>query len=170
MGQEIDRDVFAADDFRRFGRDLRRETEIVRDMFQRQAFSETGYSLGFEIEAWLLDHNYYPQPINEAFLTAMHHPLVVPELSRFNIELNATPASLAHGVFSRMATELEALWDACERVAHGLDTNIVAIGTLPVIRDEDLSLDNISPLKRYYALNHEVLRRRDGRAVRLSIS
>jgi hypothetical protein len=94
----------------------------------------------------------------------------VPELSRFNVELNCTPAALEGDVFSRMAAELSQLWDRCERVAHTLDGNIVMIGTLPVIRDQDLTLANLSPLKRYYALNHEVLRRRNGRPVRISIA
>ena len=44
------------------------------------------------------------------------------------------------------------------------------IGTLPTIRDEDLTLANMSPLNRYYALNNEVLRRRGGRPLRVDIS
>ena len=43
------------------------------------------------------------------------------------------------------------------------------IGTLPTIREEDLTLDNISPLNRYYALNAEVLRRRGGTPLRIDI-
>ena len=39
------------------------------------------------------------------------------------------------------------------------------IGTLPTIRDEDLTLANMSPLNRYYALNSEVLRMRGGRLI-----
>ena len=110
MGQEIDRADFAPADFDRFAARLAEETALARDLFATSAFSEAGYSLGYEIEAWLLDHAYYPNPVNEAFLSAMHHPLVVPELSRFNVELNSLPVPLAAGVFSRMAADLSDLW------------------------------------------------------------
>ncbi len=170
MGEEIKSASFAPADFDRFGKRLHQETAIAREMFASNAFSEQGYSLGFEIEAWLLDHGFFPNPVNEAFLKAMHHPLVVPELSRFNVELNCTPAPVVGDVFSRMAGELTDLWGKCEAVAHGLDANIVMIGTLPVIRDADLSLSNLSPLKRYAALNHEVLRRRGGHDIHIAIS
>jgi hypothetical protein len=170
VGEEIKSASFAPADFDRFEKRLRQETATARAMFDNKVFSESGYSLGFEIEAWLLDHGFFPNPVNEAFLAAIRHPLVVPELSRFNVELNCTPEPLAGDVFTRMTRELTDLWARCEEVAHGLDTNIVMIGTLPVIRDEDLRLENISPLKRYYALNHEVLRRRGGRGIKVAIS
>ena len=41
--------------------------------------------------------------------------------------------------------------------------------TLPTIHDEDLTLANMSPLNRFYALNHEVLRQCRGRALRVDI-
>lgn len=170
VGEEIKNDSFAPADFDRFRTRLKEETAAAREMFEKRSFSESGYSLGFEIEAWLLDHAFFPNPVNEVFLATIRHPLVVPELSRFNIELNCTPSPVESNVFSRMSKELTDLWAHCERVAHGLDTNIVMIGTLPVIRDEDLSLENLSPLKRYHALNHEVLRRRDGQVARVAIN
>jgi hypothetical protein len=43
------------------------------------------------------------------------------------------------------------------------------IGTLPTIRDADMTLANMSPLNRYYALNREVLRQRSGRPLRVEI-
>src|SRR5678816_4552932 len=92
MGEEIKSASFAAADFARFEQRLRQETATAREMFDNNAFSESGYSLGFEIEAWLLDHAFFPNPVNEAFLEAINDPLVVPELSRFNVELNCTPA------------------------------------------------------------------------------
>jgi hypothetical protein len=170
MGQEISSADFTDDDFSRFEAELRRETELAKQLFADGAFSQSGYSLGFELEAWLLDHSYFPTPVNEPLLAAMHHPLVVPELSRFNVEFNCVPSSIEGYVFTAMAADLQKLWQQAEKVAHGLDANIVAIGTLPIIRDEDLSLDNLSPLKRYYALNHEVLRRRTGKPIKIEIA
>ena len=170
MGDEVAKADFAPADFDAFAARLAAEIADLGRMWNDGAFADSGFSIGCEIEAWLLDHAYYPAPVNQAFLAKADHPLVVPELSRFNIELNCTPLPLAGDVFARMAAELTGLWAHCETVAHGLDANAVLIGTLPVIRNADLSLANISPLKRYAALNREILRRRDGRPVRVEIS
>ena len=169
MGEEIAKTEFEPADFSRFADRLDAETELAGHLFRDQRFSEEGFTIGFEIEAWLLDHGYFPNSINDQFLRTLDHEMVVPELSRFNIELNCTPRKLAGDVFSAVAGELGDLWAHCNRVAHGLDANIVLIGTLPTIREEDLTLKNISALKRYCALNHEVLRRRNGRPLRVDI-
>lgn len=169
MGDEISKVAFDAGDFERFGERLKQETALACAWLRGGRMSESGFAIGFELEAWLLDHSSYPNPINERFLKTLDHPLVVPELSRFNVELNCTPQVLEGYALRRSEMELSELWARCNAVAHGLDANMVMIGTLPTIRDEDLSLENMSPMKRYYALNTEVLRRRGGLPIRISI-
>ncbi len=132
--------------------------------------STKGSICGFEVEAWLLDRNYFPHSINERFLEVLDDPLVVPELSRFNVELNCTPLPIGGSTFRRAESELTALWLHCTTAAQGLDANMVMIGTLPTIRKEDLSLENISPLKRYYALNTQVLHQRGGKPIKIDIA
>jgi gamma-glutamyl:cysteine ligase YbdK (ATP-grasp superfamily) len=170
MGEEIETAGFTRDDVARFARRLAEETDLAREIFAAKGFSRAGHMLGFEIEAWIVDHNYFPTSINQSLLAAIDHPLVVPELSRFNVELNCEPLALTGDVLDRAARALSALWSHCNEVAHRLDANMVMIGTLPTIRDEDLTMANMSPLNRYYALNSEVLRRRGGRPLRVDIS
>ena len=169
MGEEIAAARFTEDDFARFAERLRKETAIADKLFASDAFSNAGYMLGFEIEAWIVDHNYFPASINQRLLEALAHPLVVPELSRFNVELNCDPLPLSGDVLDLACDQLSRLWAQCNSVAHELDANMVMIGTLPTIRDGDLSLANMSPLNRFYALNDEVLRRRRGRKLRVDI-
>ena len=171
MGEDIKTSGFSEADFARFSERLVRETELARAMFDDGCFSNSDETqIGFELEAWILDHNYFPAPINESLLRALDHPLVVPELSRFNVELNAVPLLLEGDVFAHAERALTKLWSHCNAVAHGLDANMVMIGTLPTIRNADMTLENISPLNRYYALNNEVLRQRAGRPLRVDIS
>jgi hypothetical protein len=47
---------------------------------------------------------------------------------------------------------------------------LIAIGTLPTLRERDLSLSSMSPFKRYAALNEQVLRLRGGRPLTLDIA
>jgi hypothetical protein len=170
MGEEISRSSFAPEDFLRFQNRLHEETHHLSNLIKSGGLSQEGFVAGFEIEAWLLDHAFFPRPVNEEFLKTLSLPLVVPELSRFNVELNSAPMALTGDVLSRTAADFAALWGHCNGVAHGLDTNMVMIGTLPVIRDEDLTLANISPLKRYKALNREILRQRGGRPLVVDIA
>lgn len=170
MGEDISRSSFEDADFERFAARLRQETGLLSDKAREGGFSEDGYVIGFEIEAWLLDHGFFPNPVNEEFLAAMADPLVVPELSRFNVELNCAPLPLSGDVLSRSHAALSELLARCNRVAHGLDSNIVTIGTIPVLRDRDLSLDNLTPHERYRALNHEIFRLRKGRPIRVEIA
>lgn len=170
MGEEIESKGFSAADHARFAARLAQETDLACALFSGNKFSRAGHMLGFEIETWIVDHNYFPASINQQLLETLNDPLVVPELSRFNVELNCDPLPLEGAALERALAALTRLWDACNRVAHGLDANLVMIGTLPTIRDEDLTLANMSPLNRYFALNAEVLRQRGGRAMRIDIA
>ena len=170
MGEEITATEFRPQEFRRFLECLTRETHLAEEWRDAGRFENERYVLGFEVEAWLLDHNYFPHSINERFLATLDDPLVVPELSRFNVELNCTPLPVGGATFRRAEAELNSLWQRCNTTAHGLDANIVMIGTLPTIREEDLSLENISPLKRYTALNTQVLRQRGGKPIKIDIA
>jgi hypothetical protein len=170
MGDEVAVKSFGPADFTRFRAALTRETASLEQAWRAGAFDRAGFTTGFELEGWLIDHNYFPAPINEAFLARMTSALVVHELSKFNVELNGTPQALGDGALRRVEEELTATWRTCLQVAHDLEATLVLIGILPTIRNADLCLANISPLNRYRLLNEEILRARSGRAIELDIA
>ena len=169
MGQEIKRTHFSAADFEQFSDRLTKETAALRSFARSGCFADARYVAGFELEAWLLDHAGRPNPVNEAYLHALNDPLVVPELSRFNVELNAPPVEMGAGVLAAMEESLLTTWDNCQQVAHGMDTVLAMVGILPTIRDEDLCLANMSAMKRFDVLNAQVLQQRDGALIRIDI-
>lgn len=169
MGQEIGSDTFTAGDFVSFGGRLALETQHARETFAQGRFSNEGLMAGFELEAWLLDEHFYPVPRNVAFLERLGSPLVVEELSRFNVEINGTAQPLRGSALSRMENELVSIWRLCMDVAHEQGAALIAIGTLPTVRERDLSLASMSPRKRYAALNRQILKLRHGRPLRLEI-
>jgi hypothetical protein len=170
MGQEIGRIAFTPGDFERFTARLHEETRLLERWFRGGRFDQSAFVGGFELEAWLLDHNFFPLPRNEDYLARLANPLVVPELSKFNVELNGTPRPLVGRALRRLEEELTGTWRHCIQVAHELEGQLIMIGILPTIRQRDLTLENISPLNRYYALNDQVLKSREGRPIRLDIS
>ncbi len=170
MGQEIDRIRFSDEDFTRFSHQLREETRLLSDLMKAGMFSEhLPCVAGVEIEGWLLDRHYFPVADNQRFLALLGDPLVVPELSRFNIEMNCQPRVLGQDVLSQLSGDLNALWQRCFNTAHACEHTLLLIGILPTLRESDLSMTNVSPLNRYYALNDQVMRSRGGQPVRLDI-
>jgi len=169
MGQEIGLTQFTEEVFKEYQSRLVHELEILQSQLANGDFSDTGDMCGYELESWLVDHNYYPSPINQDFLAQLNNPLVVPELSRFNVELNGKPLQLQGGVLRHLAEELGQTWQQCQDQAHKLDCVLMMIGILPTIRQKDLCLANMSDLKRYRALNEQILSRRAGRPIRICI-
>jgi hypothetical protein len=169
MGQEITRTRFDDETFREYERRLFHETELLWTELSEGRFSNIGEIGGYELEAWLVDHNFFPAPINQEFLARLDNPLIVPELSRFNVELNGAPLPLKSRALTAFATELADNWQQCQDVAHEMDSALMMIGILPTVRQSDLCLANMSGLKRYRALNEQVLSRRAGRPLRIHI-
>jgi gamma-glutamyl:cysteine ligase YbdK (ATP-grasp superfamily) len=170
MGKEIGSDGFTADDFARFAQRLEQETAHAHMTYRAGGFANAGLVAGFELEAWLIDEHFFPAPRNVSFLQRLASPLVVPELSLFNVEINGTPQALRASALSQLEAELTATWQRCQQVAADEGVALIAIGTLPTLRERDLSLSSMSPFKRYAALNEQVLRRRGGRPLTLDIA
>ncbi len=171
MGEEILSSQFSKQDHARFQARLEAETRLLQRYFDEQHFSSAQPVAGFELEAWLLDpEQFQPLSINDAFLKQLNSPLASPELASFNFELNNLPHVLSGHVFSRMHNELKQQWQDCTEVAHQLDSELLIIGILPTVSNDDLSLANMSNMARYRALNREALRRRKGRPLVFDIN
>jgi len=162
MGEEISVDRFSEADFAEFGERLTRETAILRRLQDDGALSDVGPVIGLELEAWLIDHNFYPAPHNQSFLERLASDSVVAELSRFNIEINTPVEVLSDEGLGRMHAHVSETMRRCASCAHDDVDTVIAIGTLPTLREGDLSLDMMTPLNRYSALNREAMRMRGG--------
>lgn len=169
MGQEITTTRFEPEDFARFARRCERERVLLEDGLSSDALSTRAPVAGIELEAWLIDAAGEPLAANDTFLERMADPNVVHELARFNIELNVAPQPIAGPGLRTIERELEDTWRACLATAARMDATVLAVGILPTITDALLCPANMSDSKRYKALNSQVLRQREGRAIRLNI-
>lgn len=169
MGDEITHSQFCASDFEAFRAQLEGETRLLGQWFAEDSFSSRTPVCGLELEAWLIDAQGLPAALNQPFLERMNDPLVVPELAQFNVELNVDPAPLHGKALGRLQQGLQHTWDHCSQVAAGLDARVLMTGILPSVSQADLSLKNMSQMKRYRALNDQVLRMREGEPLTLDI-
>ncbi|MEQ1621337.1 MAG: glutamate--cysteine ligase [Methylococcales bacterium] len=160
MGQEVRERVYSDADFQRFHHRLIAETELLAKLIDHRVFSKANPVAGFEIEAWLLDDDMRPAPLNDAYLKSFNHPLAGPELAKFNVELNTLPLPIIGDVFSRMHQNLQLTWQQAEQHARQMDLNLLMIGTLPTLQQQDMNLDNMSNMNRFRALNEQILQTR----------
>ena len=171
MGQEIVRTAFSDEDREVFRRRLRDETKVLKRWFDERMLDHSDhFTIGLELEAWLVDSQLQPAPQNEAFLKAVNDPDIVEELSKFNFELNAPARPLGDYAFSATHSDLDRTWSGCVRTAGSMDLYPVLIGILPTVRDDMLRPSWMSDTNRYRALNQELLRLRKDIPVHVSIS
>lgn len=170
MGQDIQDHAFTEADFHEFETRLSSETALLEQWFADDAFSTSAPEIGFELEAWLIDRRHQaPASVIEPFLEQLQDPLIVPELARFNLELNSTPEPLSGRPFSRLHAELERTLAHCQAAAATLNAQVGTIGILPTVRPDHLVPAQMTPRPRYRALNEQILRLRDGQPIRLEI-
>ena len=169
MGQEITDSQFDEKAFVEFKHRLDDETALLKEWLGQGRLSSPKRRFGFEVEGWLIDRDGRPAARNESFLDAVDDDLVVPELALFNFEINSTPANLGPGALDAMHDALSARWHRCKTAAADLGLRPLMIGILPTAQSRDLSLENMSPLLRYRAINDQIFRLRGGEPIVLDI-
>ncbi len=171
MGHELGTSNFTAQDHRAFDTRLREETRTLKGWFEDRVFHEASTStVGLELEAWLVGADHRPAPRNAAFLALIDDPLIVPELSRYNFEINADPEDLFGAVFSHKSAALDRIWARCQAAANTLGLHPVAVGILPTVSEEMLNPDWMSASNRFAAINQELMMRRGGQPISIAIA
>lgn len=170
MGTEISSTQFHAEEWPEFSRRLEAETELLRRKIKAGNCSGHAPVGGFEIEAWLIDTQMRPVPANAEFLKRFDSNLATPELAKFNFELNNTPYPLSADAFAQFAKEMYATCKRANAIAAEMGIRAATMGILPTLKPSDFCMENMSQMKRYYALNEQVFKERNGRPVQLNIA
>ena len=124
---------------------------------------ETGVArIGAEQEMFLVDRNMRPAPISLAVLDRANDSRLTTEIARFNLEANLTPLPLTGRCFGKMEHELRELLSLVRASAGELGADVLLSGILPTLKKSDLTLENLTPLPRYYELDRGVIGLRGG--------
>ncbi|EIC20832.1 hypothetical protein [Thiorhodovibrio frisius] len=170
MGKEITDSRFQSSDFTEFQQRLEQETESLARLFAEDGLAVGPREVGVELETYLIDRHGAPADAIESVLAALDDPLVVPELARFNLELNTTPRRLEGNAFSQLAAELDARLARCRQASAAAGARVVAIGILPTLRPDHLVLARMTERQRFQALNEQIFSLRRDRPIRIDIS
>ena len=157
-----------AEELRRFTQHLLADLRAFQQMLDDGMF-ETGVSrIGAEQELFLVDRYWRPALNGLEVLELIDDDRCTTELGRFNIEFNLDPLDFSSDCLRRLETELDAMLLKVREAAARLDTHAVQIGILPTLEKRDLTVENMTPMDRYYALN-EAMNRLRGRSYELRI-
>ncbi|HSM15182.1 MAG TPA: glutamate-cysteine ligase family protein, partial [Thermoanaerobaculia bacterium] len=131
------------------------------ELMLRDGLFETGVRrIGVEQELFLIDRKFHPAPIVMQMIEKLADPHFTTEVAQFNIEFCSDPLEFGGDCLSRMEKQLRDLTEKTRAAAHELGAQIVMIGILPTIDISDLTLENMTPVPRYYALNDAMRRLR----------
>ncbi len=169
MGQKIAQTHFTRDDFAEFRRRLKVETELLREWIRSGSLADEHPRMGLELEAWLVDGEGLPAPLNEQVLDRVSDPHIENELALYNLELNTGVYPLAGRPFSGLEAELAGRLGVAEAAAGEEGARIGLMGILPSLRESDLTVASMTPSPRYMALNEQVLALRNRQPLQLEI-
>jgi len=158
LGLDIEQEHFAEADYEAFSEKLRRSIRALDIVLRRPGFGVGPTTIGSELELHLVGEDGHPAHVNRAVLAATLDDRVTLEMNRYNMEINTRPCALAGRPFDAMETEVaEALAVTREAaLKHGAD--VVMIGILPTLTEEDLQSSALSDRCRYRALSAGIRR------------
>ena len=149
---------------RRFEERLIADADALERMLEEGMFETGVRRIGLEQELFLIDEHGRPAPRALEVLEALggEGTTYQNELALFNVEMALDPVPFAGKCFTHLEHELRRHLGVVRRAAqrHGVDA--VAIGILPTLGWEHLTLDYMTPSARYEALNRKVTAMRGG--------
>jgi len=150
------------EELRVFTQALLRDVHALERMLEAGSI-ETGIRrIGLEQEMFLVDEMFRPAPVAVEALERITDPRVTSEIGRFNLECNADPLLFGGDCLSQMERELISMLNTVNEATSTLGAKPVLTGILPTLRKSDLTIENMVPAKRYYALNDALTRLRGG--------
>ncbi len=153
---------------RAFTRALLRDLQALEQMLEQGRIEAGVRRFGAEQEMFLVNRGWRPARSAVEVLERLGDPFTT-ELARFNLEVNLPPMMLEGDAFRRLEQHMNELVARAREAAAAEGSQVVLTGILPTLSKSDLTLDNITPRPRYYALNEALTRMRGGTAYRLRI-
>lgn len=135
---------------------LLNDIDALERMLKENTFQKSPIHIGAEQEFCLVNDSWEPSNKAVEVLKEVDLPQFTSELTLYNLEINLDPLKLEGRCFSEMHKSLDAFLEKAEAAAEKYDTKVILTGILPTLRTKFLSLDYMTPLKRYQHLNEVI--------------
>ncbi|HHG85458.1 MAG TPA: hypothetical protein ENJ82_11990, partial [Bacteroidetes bacterium] len=162
MGEQNVKQILDKGEMRKFTQHLFRDIRAMEVMLERGMFENDVTRIGAEQELCLIDKSFLPAPIAPQLLSEIKNPAFTNELSTFNLEINLDPLVFKGDCLSVMEKQLKTCLGELSEHLQKYVADYIMVGILPTIRRSDLTLDNLTPNPRYFALNDAIMAMRGG--------
>ncbi len=163
MGEHNLEAEFSEEKLRSFSRALLADVRALERLLDENLIESGVRRIGAEQELFLIDRIGRASPKAVEMLQRIDDDRFTTELARFNLEANLTPQRFQGTCLSDMEGELRELVGKARLAAEEEGIEILLTGILPTLSKKDLGLDNMTPIRRYFALNEAMCRARKGR-------
>lgn len=162
MGKQNVHEQISREEIRAFTRALLEDVRAFERIVEDGLIESGVRRIGVEQEMFLIDHTMRPALVADRVLDRLNHPQFTTELGLFNLEVNLNPYAMGDDCLWRMEQELEGLMAQVRRVANVTGTKVLLTGILPTMKQKDLTLDAMTPVRRYRELNRTMVEARGG--------
>lgn len=142
---------------RSFTRQIINDVRAMEHMLRLDMFEKDIRRIGAEQELFLVNNRWHPAPVAEDILRKSTDKRLVSELTRFNLEFNLDPAEFTGNCLSSLHKQIDEGLEQVRTLARAENAEIALVGILPTIHASDLSIENMAPMERYYALNNVIM-------------
>ncbi|WP_242083575.1 CBS domain-containing protein [Aestuariivivens sediminis] len=139
---------------------LLNDIRALEMMIERNLIEESPIRIGAEQEFCLVDEQYEPTSSSLDVLKDLNDPHFTTEIGNFILEVNLDPIILNDRCFSSLHKQLKSAMQKAKTVAKAHQSKIVLAGIMPSIILENISLDKMTPMKRYEVLNEAITKTR----------
>ena len=153
MGEHQVHDTSDEQRTRAFVRAMLNDIRALEVMIEQDLIERDVRRVGVEQEMYIVDADGYPAPISDQLLDRLAGERFTTELARFNLEANLDPEPIGGDFLRTMEHSLDEVLKQANSAANDVGAHIVLTGILPTLRDEDVSLANLTPEVRYQCLN-----------------
>ncbi|MDX1694070.1 MAG: hypothetical protein R3208_09910 [Ketobacteraceae bacterium] len=168
MGISVDKYEFQASEYERFSDKVRADLRVLKTLLSQPGFGAGESSIGAEVEFYIVNPELRVQPVNTEVADRLEDPQLTVELNRFNLEYNLSPQTFSGSPFGATEQELLKAIQRINKAAAGLEGELVPVGILPTLRQQDIGPDTMTDVPRYHALSN-ALREQRGEPFRIHI-
>ncbi len=162
MGEQSAQDCFDEEQLRGFMKALLADVRVLEIMLEEGKVESGIRRIGAEQEMFLVDSAGRPAGKAMQVLERLQDPSFTTELALFNLELNLDPYLFGGNCLQQTEATLNQKLKRVREVAEEEDCAVLLTGILPTLRLSDLSLEAMTPVPRYRALNDVMSKLRGG--------
>ncbi|SNZ01132.1 CBS domain-containing protein [Flagellimonas pacifica] len=153
MGEHILHSKFDQAERKAFVQYLIDDVKALEILMEQDMIESNVVRIGAEQEMCLVNNDFRPSAISLDLIEKIDDPHYTTELASYNLEANLDPFKLDRNGFANVEKQLRELLRKAEIEANKMGAKVVLTGILPTISKNEMGIDFMTPIPRYYKIN-----------------